>query len=148
MFFNFFLQPRDKAATLRVKNNTIFSGRIYMKIEFSSMCKPACASTFFTLNFCCLAWKLIDWHGRARVPDPVSWRNFLFCDHSFCTERFYSRGQHLYKFTKKSKRLQNSSTKEFDSHRICLEHQQRRHFIVLGNQYGRRDVIWKRSIRG
>jgi len=78
-----------------------------MKIEFSSTCKPACASTFFTLNFGCLARKLIDWHGRARVPDPVSWKNFLFCDYSFCTERVYSRGQHLCKFTKKSKRLQN-----------------------------------------
>ena len=39
------------------------------------------------------------------------------------------------------KRASVYNTKEFDSHRICLEHQQRRHFIVLGHQYGRRDVI-------
>ena len=36
--------------------------------------------------------------------------------------------------------------KEFNSHRISLEHQHGRRFIVLENQYGRRDVMWKRSI--
>ena len=88
--------------------------------------------SFFTLNFGCLARKLTDWHGRARVLDPVSWRNFLFCDHSFCTERFYSRGQLLCKFTEKKSSIYR--IKEFDSHRVCLEHQQRCHFIVLDHQ--------------
>ena len=36
--------------------------------------------------------------------------------------------------------------KEFNSHRIGLEHQHGRRFIVLENQYGRRDVMWIRSI--
>ena len=31
--------------------------------------------------------------------------------------------------------------KEFNSHRIGLEHQHGRRFIVLENQYGRRDVM-------
>ena len=33
-------------------------------------------------------------------------------------------------------------------HRICLGHQHGRRFIVLGLQYGRRDVMWKNCIRG
>ena len=33
--------------------------------------------------------------------------------------------------------------KEFNSHRIGLERQHGRRFIVLGHQYGRRDVMWK-----
>ena len=36
--------------------------------------------------------------------------------------------------------------KEFNSHRICLEHQHGRRFVVLEHQYGRRDVTRKRSI--
>ena len=36
--------------------------------------------------------------------------------------------------------------KEFNSHRIGLEHQHGRRFIVLEHQYGRRNVMWKRSI--
>ena len=36
--------------------------------------------------------------------------------------------------------------KEFNSQRIGLKHQQDRRFIVLEHQYGRRDVMWKRSI--
>ena len=75
-------------------------------MKTSNSASEKCIS-FFTLNFGCLARKLIDWHGRASVLDPVLWRNFLFCEHSFCTERVYSRGQHLYKFNKKSTRLQN-----------------------------------------
>ena len=39
--------------------------------------------------------------------------------------------------------------KYFNSHKICLEHQHGRSFIVLpDHQYGRRDVMWKRSITG
>ena len=59
-------------------------------------------------------------------------------------ERFHSRGQRLCKFngTKKNVYIR----KEFNSHRICLKHQHGRPFIVLEHQYGRFDVMWKRSI--
>ena len=36
--------------------------------------------------------------------------------------------------------------KEFNSHRTGFDHQHGRYFIVLEQQYGRRDVMWKRSI--
>ena len=36
--------------------------------------------------------------------------------------------------------------KEFKSQRIFWVHLRGRHFIVLEHQYGRRDVMWKRSI--
>ena len=36
--------------------------------------------------------------------------------------------------------------KESNSHRIGLEHQYGRRFIVLEHQYGRHDVMWKRPI--
>ena len=47
-------------------------------------------------------------------------------------ERFHSRGQHLCKFigTKESVCIR----KDFNSHRIGLEHQHGRRFIVLGHQ--------------
>ena len=59
-------------------------------------------------------------------------------------ERIHSRGQHLCKFmgTKEIFYIR----KEFNSHRIGLEHQHGRRFIVLENQYGRREVMWIRSI--
>ena len=61
-----------------------------------------------------------------------------------CIECFHSRGQHICKFigTKESVCIR----KEFNSHRIGLEHQHGRRFIVLEHQYGRRDVMWKHSI--
>ena len=54
-------------------------------------------------------------------------------------DRFHSRGQHLCKFigTKESVYIR----KEFNSHRIGLEHQHGRRFIVLEHQYDRRDVV-------
>ena len=54
-------------------------------------------------------------------------------------ERFQSRVQHLCKFigTKENVCIR----KEFNSHRIGLEHQHGRRFIVLERQYGRRDVM-------
>ena len=54
-------------------------------------------------------------------------------------ECFHSRGQHLCKFigTKESVYIR----KEFNSHRTSLGHQHGRRFIVLGRQYGRRDVM-------
>ena len=36
--------------------------------------------------------------------------------------------------------------KKSNSHRICLEHQYGRRFIVLEYQYGRRDVMWIRPL--
>ena len=60
-------------------------------------------------------------------------------------ERFHSRGQHLCKFvgTKESFYVR----KEFNSHGKDLEQQHGRCFIVFEHQYGRRDVMWKHSIR-
>ena len=54
-------------------------------------------------------------------------------------ECFHSRGQHLCKFieTKESVCIR----KEFNSHRTGLGHQHDRRFIVLGHQYGPRDVM-------
>ena len=37
--------------------------------------------------------------------------------------------------------------KEFNSHKIGLEHQHGRRFFFLEQQYGRRDVMWKRKIK-
>ena len=53
-------------------------------------------------------------------------------------ERIHSRGQRPCKFmgTKETFYI----TKESISHRICLEHQDGRRFIVLVHQDGRRDV--------
>ena len=54
-------------------------------------------------------------------------------------ERFYSRGQHRVQiYCNKRQRLHK---KEFNSHRIDSEHQSGPRFIVLGHQYGRRDVM-------
>ena len=60
-----------------------------------------------------------------------------------CIESFHSRGQHRSKFigTKESVCIR----KEFNSHRTGLGHQHGRCFIVLGPQYGCRDVMWKHS---
>ena len=38
--------------------------------------------------------------------------------------------------------------KEFNSHRTGLGHQHARRFIVLGHQYGRRDVMRKVAYEG
>ena len=59
-------------------------------------------------------------------------------------ERFHWRGQHLCKFMWTKEIF--CVSKEFNSHKICLEHQDGRRFIVLEHQDGRRDVMWKRSI--
>ena len=54
-------------------------------------------------------------------------------------ERFHSRDQHICKFIgpKESVYIR----KEFSSVRIGLGHQHGRRFIVLEDQYGRRDVM-------
>ena len=58
---------------------------------------------------------------------------------------FRARGQHLGRLirTKESVYI----WKEFNSHRIGLEHQQGRRVFLLEHQYGLRDVMWKRCIR-
>ena len=61
-------------------------------------------------------------------------------------ERFCSRGQHQVQIHwNKGKRLHK---KEFNSHRIDSKHQHGRRFIVLGHQYGCRDVTWKHHCFG
>ena len=57
----------------------------------------------------------------------------------YIIECFHSRGQHLRKFTETKESV--CIRKEFKSHRTGLGHQHGRCFIVLGHQYGRRDVM-------
>ena len=63
-------------------------------------------------------------------------RSYSALEGARCIERFHSRCQHLCKCigTKGIVYI----WKEFNSHRICLEHQHGRRFIVLKHQYGRR----------
>ena len=70
-----------------------------------------------------------------RTPPSVNLRIRPFV----MMECFHSRGQHLRKFirTKESVCIR----KEFNSHRTGLGHQHGGRFIVLGHQYGRRDVM-------
>ena len=60
-------------------------------------------------------------------------------------ECFHSRGQHQRKFTETKESV--CIWKKFNSQRIGSGHQHGRRFIVLGHQYGGRDVMWKHSIR-
>ena len=60
--------------------------------------------------------------------------SFLSTDLYRFIERFHSRGQHVRKFIATNESV--CITKEFTSHRTGL-----------GHQHGRRDVIWKHSIR-
>ena len=68
----------------------------------------------------------------------------FICSGKKTIECFHSRGQHLCKFigTKESVYIR----KEFNSHRNGLVHQHGRRFIVLGQIYGRHDVMWKHSL--
>ena len=61
-----------------------------------------------------------------------------------CMERIHSRGQNLCKCMGKTEIFYIK--KEFNSHRTGLGRQHGRRFIVLGHKYGRRDVMWIRSI--
>ena len=54
-------------------------------------------------------------------------------------ERFQSRVQYLCKFIGTKENV--CTRKESNSHRIGMEHQHGRRFIVLEHQYGRRDVM-------
>ena len=79
-------------------------------------------------------------------------RGYLFFKvASLCTvfetaERFHPRGQQLCKFTGTKEGFY--IRKRFNSHKTGLEKQHGHCFIVLGYQYGHRDVMWKRSIGG
>ena len=55
------------------------------------------------------------------------------------TECFHSRSQHLCKFIRTKESI--CIRKEYNSQRIGLGHQHGRRFIVLGQQYGLRDVM-------
>ena len=99
----------------------------YVYNKHNTPCKVLC--TIFTHSF--LYQKSNEW-------------DFWYVNnYEVFIERFYSSGQ-LYKFigTKGSVYIR----KEFNSHRICLELQHGRHFIILEHQNERRDVMWKRSI--
>ena len=61
-------------------------------------------------------------------------------------ERFRSRAQHLCKFIGTKENFCIRNKKEFNSHRTGSGHQHGRRFIVLGHQYGHRDVMWKHSM--
>ena len=67
---------------------------------------------------------------------PLEWKRFI--------TRIHPRAQYLGKFMGKKEIFY--LWKEFNSLRICLEHQYGRRFIVLEHQYGRRDVMWIGSI--
>ena len=72
--------------------------------------------------------------------------NFIMChsNNVYLILCFHPRGQHLSKFigTKESVYIR----KEFNSHRISLEHKYGRRFIVLGHKYGRHDVMQKHTL--
>ena len=59
-------------------------------------------------------------------------------------EPFHSRGQQLCKLIETKETFYIRM--EFNSYRICFEHQHGRCFIVLEHNYGHRDVVWKSSI--
>ena len=84
-------------------------------------------------------------HGERQVyikPYPNGNLNILWCFSLWLTERFHSPGQHLCTFiaTKESVCIR----KEFNSHRIGLEHQHGFRFIVLGHQWA--DSLWRRCL--
>ena len=59
-------------------------------------------------------------------------------------DSIHSRGLHLCKFIGTKECI--CIRKEFNSLRISLGHQHGRHFIILGHQYGHRDVMCLLSI--
>ena len=64
------------------------------------------------------------------------WRLLQSQTEQTCIERFHSRGEHLCKFIGTEKRLCKNRVHLL--HGRCLD--------VLGHHYGRRDLMWKRSI--
>ena len=79
------------------------------------------------------------------VPRRTS--GFVWNMLTFTYTVFYSRGQHLCECIETKEPV--SITKELNSHLICLKNQRHQHgrrFIVLGHQYGRHGIMWKRSI--
>ena len=89
--------------------------------------------------------------GHCRLWAPRPWACIILANptlnlrtYSRAIECFHSCGQHLCKFigTKESVWIR----KEFNSRRSGLAHQHGRRFIVLGHQYGHRDVMRKHSI--
>ena len=79
------------------------------------------------------------------VPRRTS--GFVWNMLAFTYTVFYSRGQHLCEFIETKEGV--SITKELNSHKIFLENQRHQHgrrSIVLGHQYGRHGVMWRRSM--
>ena len=109
---------------------------------------PSCKNDFFCTLHCNrlkpLCFLKVIYHSLQLLREIEGHSGFI---NSVCfdeegkisIERFYSRGQHLYRLigTKESVYIR----KEFDSQRIFLVHQHGRRFIVLEHQYSRRDVM-------
>ena len=72
-----------------------------------------------------------------------------FCDHcaGMVRNAFISKPYRAYSLTcPAAMQIYWNKRKEFNSHRICLEHQHGRRLIVLEHQYGCHDVMCIRSI--
>ena len=111
---------------------------------------PQISLTHLTVGSSCSRPKTIlkqleEWHfihcSLRPIRRDLPSSSFLFAK---SIERFHSGGQYLCKFigTRESIYIR----KGFDSQRIFQVHHHGRRFIVLEHQYGRRDVMWKRSI--
>ena len=113
------------------------NGILVVKIDIWVKWLTCFAKRFSKITFSCLVWFTpSSKRASERGVQPGETTGAIEC--------FHSRGQHLCKFigTKKSVCLR----KEFNSQSIGLGHQNGGRFIVLGRQYGRRDVMWKHSI--
>ena len=103
-------------------------------------------SSWFTSFSCILTTPCVGYHACKSIESVVYCLNNIpqIFPPPLCIERFHSRDQYLCKFigTKESVCIR----KEFNSHGTGLGHQHGHRFIVLGNQYGRCDVMWKHSI--
>ena len=118
----------------------------YKSLEIQPHCitKPRALLKWEFLWILVFSCSTISWKWKLRGIDNSLFQNFDVVMWTPAIERFHSRDQHLCKFvgTKESVYIR----KEINSHRIGLEHQHGRRFIVLEHQYGRRDVMWKLSI--
>ena len=102
------------------------------------------------ISYGCLVWSSWDHENnteygqfRGSVFFFIIFTNAVFYS-NYTIGHFHSGGRHLCKFvgTKESVCIR----KEFNSHRIGLEHQHGCRFIVLGHQYGSLNIMWKHSI--
>ena len=155
--------------SVSISSSLSFSKQKYKEIRFRqhlhvfTMVFPLpspCPASFRALSVNAFRWRIReerpgDFRKLSRTTWPETHRpriimrprgKFSFRDgRASRIECFHSRGQHLCKFigTKESVCIR----KEFNSQRTGLGHQHGCRFFVLGHQYGRRDVMWKHSIR-